>query len=319
MSGVIDTLEVETSLTQGGTAVAKTGDAPTAHAASHSPTSLVDPLATAPPANQAPDSTAATGTSTSFARADHIHNIPTAAATTLDATSTNTQGAAATFTRADHTHALTTGAPSTQNATNTNTTGSSASLARADHLHTITTAAASTQTPDQTNATGTSASFARADHIHTIATAAASSLTTGSSSTKGSSTSFARADHTHAVTVTDSSVSAASGVTANSATDNLITGMTITPTSGRYKVLFISSCVNSGNGAQRTFVSIYFNGAQNTNSEVAIGVAGGAYGSVVAAALVSADGTHDIEARARVTAGTTTFAAMQLILIRLGN
>ena len=98
-------------------------------------------------------------------RADHIHNIPTAAPiTTLSATTTNSQGSASTFSQSDHSHAITTGTPSTQNADQTNAPGVSANLARADHIHNIPTAVPSSI--GSANSQGVSTLFVKADHVH---------------------------------------------------------------------------------------------------------------------------------------------------------
>lgn len=266
-----------------------------------------------------PDNAASAGSTNRLADAGHQHAIATAAASGQTPNQVNAKGVSTSFARADHVHNIPTGTPSTLNATNANTQGTAAAFAQQDHLHAITTGAPSTQTPDQANATGTSASLARADHVHTIATAAASSLTTASTNTQGASTSFARADHTHAITVSNQSVNAAAGATSAALTDTLITGMTLTPTAGTYMAYFVTSSVNSANGTQRTFISLYFNGVQVNNSEVAVGGSGGAYIPSTNIGIIAANGTNAIEARARVAGGTTTFYEMQLILIRLGN
>lgn len=306
-------------------------------------------LSTGVVSTQTPDQTNAAGTSPNLARADHAHNIPTAAATGLNASSTNTQGVATTFVRSDHTHAIASGAASTQTPDQANGAGISTNFARADHTHNIPTGTPSALSPNTGNsqgaasafarqdhihnvptaapanqtiaaaaADGTAATFSRADHIHTFSTAAAVSLSTSSANTQGSSTSFARADHTHAVSVTNQQVTAAAGTTSVGTSDTLITGMALTPSAGTYWVVFTSSCVNSANGAQRTFASIYFNGAQQTNSEIAIGSSGGGYAPVTLQSIVTADGVNPIQIRARVAGGTTTWYQMTMQLIKLG-
>lgn len=122
---------------------------------------------TAPPLNVS-KSTALAGTSAEVSRADHKHDINTAAAVTISATSTNLEG-------------------------------SSTSLARADHTHNILTAAVVTQVPDQANAEGNAASFARSDHIHNIPSGVPVGLNANSSTSQGAAASFAISNHSHAI------------------------------------------------------------------------------------------------------------------------
>ena len=307
-------------------------------------------FSTAAASSLTPNLANAVGTSTSFARADHIHNVPTAAPANQTIAASASDGVAATFSRSDHLHTFSTAAPSSQTPDQANAVGTSTSFARADHVHNIPTAAASglnanststqgaaatfarsdhthaiasgtvsTQTPDQANAAGTSTNFARADHIHNIPTAVASSLTTASTSTQGAAATFARSDHTHAITINSVQVTAAAGTTTTGGTDTLVTGMTSTPAAGVYFVTFTSSVVNSANGAQRTFASLYFNGVQQTNSEIAIGTAGGAYSPVTLQDIITTNGTNAVEVRARVAGGTSTWYQMTLTLVRLSN
>jgi hypothetical protein len=111
-----------------------------------------------------PDSGNIDGVATSVARSDHQHNVPTAAAVTLDSTSTNAQGAASTFARSNHTHAVTSAAPIAQTPDNANAAGSAAGFAKADHVHNVPTGTPSTI--GTANAQGAAAAFARQDHVH---------------------------------------------------------------------------------------------------------------------------------------------------------
>ena len=224
MSGTVDSLSVENTM-QAGTVQSTAGTNLDSHVSRHNPGGS-DPIATSAPSNQTPDQTNAVGSATSLARADHVHNIPTASAVGLDVNSTNSQGSNASFARSNHTHAITSGAATTQTPDQTNAAGSAASFAKSDHTHNIPTASAvgldttstntqgsnssfarsnhthaiasgapSTQTPDQANAAGTSANFAKADHTHNIPTA--SPQNTGAANSQGSASSFARSDHVH--------------------------------------------------------------------------------------------------------------------------
>jgi hypothetical protein len=180
-----------------------------------------------------PDLILSAGTGAPLARADHVHNIPTAAPiTAISATATLGVGNAATFARSDHIHTISTAAPSTLVFDTAATVGVSASLARADHvhnivsaapsaaisatatagagvatsfsrsdhIHTISTAAAVAQVPDQVNAIGVSASMARADHVHNILTAAPiAAISATATAAVGTAASFARSDHVHTI------------------------------------------------------------------------------------------------------------------------
>lgn len=239
------------------------------------------------PSTQNPDQANAEGVGTSFARADHIHNIPTAAATGLNVNSTNTQGSGSNFARADHTHAIASGAPSTQN-------------------------------PDQANAAGSSANFAKADHIHNIPAAAPTGVATNSTNTKGISTSFALADHVHQVTVANQEATATADDTTMSTTDTLMNSMTITPVAGTYWIIWHGSILNSANGSERTWVSLYSGGSQVSATERSIGTAGGAYFPAMTGAVVTVNGSQAIELRWRVAGGTSTVHSRRLSMLRIG-
>lgn len=247
-------------------------------------------IATGVVSAQSPDQTSAEGTSDNLARADHVHNIPTAAAVGLSATTTNTQGNAATFARSNHTHAIATGA-------------------------------ASTQTPDQANATGSSANVARADHVHNIPTASATGISTSTANAQGAASTFARSDHTHKVDIANYEVSATAAATTGSGTDVLMTGMTITPVSGTYLVVF-SCFVNSSTDGAEITASIYVGGSRVTYTErdsTPRGVFGaGTDASVIATnCIASVNGSQAIEIRWRRTAGTATVNNRTMNLIKL--
>lgn len=148
-------------------------------------------------------------------------------------------------------------------------------------------------------------------------TAAAIAITTSSSNTEGTASSLARSDHTHNVTVTNYSVESTNTITSNSTTDVLIADMTLTPPSGTYLVMFSYSVLNSGNGAQRIWTSIYSGGTQKADSERITGIAGGSTASVTTQCIVTVNGSQAIEARWRAAAGTNTGYARNLTLLRL--
>jgi hypothetical protein len=204
------------------------------------------------------------------------------------------------------------------NATQVAAAGTTNKYADAGHIHTISTGAASTQNPDQANATGSSANLARADHVHQIPTAAASSISTSTTNTQGASTSFARADHTHAVSVTSQEATATADDTTTSATDALMNSMTLTPAAGTYWVLWHGSIVNSANGAERTWVSLYLGGSQVSATERSIGTAGGAYAPSMTGAVLTVNGSQAIELRWRVAGGTSTVHSRRLSILKIG-
>ena len=144
------------------------------------------------------------GTTANLARADHTHNIATAApVTSLSSVTTNATGSGSTttFAQSDHTHAILTGTPVAITPDQANNAGISANLAKADHIHNIPTASAITIQPNLSNADGVQPTFARSDHVHNIVTASAVTLTATTTNTAGSSstTTFAQSDHTHAI------------------------------------------------------------------------------------------------------------------------
>jgi hypothetical protein len=179
---------------------------------------------------------AVVGISTDAARADHKHDIATAASVSLTVGGANAEGSSTSLARADHTHAIAAGTPVSIGTANA--AGAATTFVRSDHvhahgnltggtLHSIATdvtagfmsaadkdklngvATGATNTPlaaaapaNVTKAAavvGVATAAARADHKHDIATAAASTLTVGGSNAEGSSTNLARADHTHAL------------------------------------------------------------------------------------------------------------------------
>jgi hypothetical protein len=151
----------------------------------------------APSGSLGGDTNNSKGVSTSFARADHLHDILTATPTQITAGSSTAEGSANGLARADHSHGISTAAPvGNIGATTTNSEGASASLARADHMHALTTNTPSTIVPAQANAIGTSNDLARADHIHNIPVGTPSTI--GITNAPGSAASFIRSDHVHA-------------------------------------------------------------------------------------------------------------------------
>ena len=143
-------------------------------------------------------SAAVVGLATDAARADHKHDITTAAATSVGAT--NAEGAATSLARSDHGHQVTdlviagqvagnilyfnganwSSAPATDASTPANVTksaalaGVAATLARIDHKHDITTAVA--VSVGSANSEGAASSLSRSDHVHDHGALAGGSL-----------------------------------------------------------------------------------------------------------------------------------------------
>lgn len=132
-------------------------------------------------------------------------------------------------------------------------------------------------------------------------------------------------NRTFAVSLTDSEVSANNTITTTSATDTLMTGMTITPAAGVYLVLFSCSLSRANDNASITS-SIYSNGTLEAGSErqVVANVSGGLSNpatttmSVTSFAVVTVNGSQAIEGRWRRSAGTATATYRHLKVIRIG-
>jgi len=107
-------------------------------------------------------------------------------------------GTAVTAARADHKHDVTTAAPGTIAVGDAATEGTATSLARSDHLHALTAPAAPADVTKAAASAGTATTVARADHKHDISTASPSAaLDIGDSAAEGTATSLARSDHQH--------------------------------------------------------------------------------------------------------------------------
>ena len=127
---------------------------------------------------QAVATSAVTGTSTAYARADHVHNISKATVTTAlgyTPPTTNTTYSAASTVKAIATAAV---------------TGTSTAYAREDHVHNITKATITTALGYTPPTADTNTTYSAATTVKAVATAAVT----------GTSTAYARADHVHNIT-----------------------------------------------------------------------------------------------------------------------
>lgn len=120
------------------------------------------PLTASAPVNVTKEA-AVVGVAASAARADHKHDISTAAGGSISVGATGAEGTATSLARSDHTHTLAAGTPVN-----------------------VTKAAAGA---------GTSGNFSRADHKHDISTAVPASI--GAANSEGTATNLARSDHVH--------------------------------------------------------------------------------------------------------------------------
>ncbi len=130
-------------------------------------------LTAAAPANVT-KAAAAVGVATTAARADHKHDITTAAPAAAGVAAASGEGVAASLARSDHTHQSNTAPANVTKAAAA--IGTSGEPARADHKHDITTGVP--VDVGTANAEGSAASLARSDHVHDLGAGIASPLHT---------------------------------------------------------------------------------------------------------------------------------------------
>lgn len=168
--------------------------------------------------------TAADGTSTNYARADHTHAGPgfgTATGTTSYGL-TAANGSATTVSRSDHTHgtpSLGTATPSAITVAGTGSAGSATAPSKEDHTHAGPGFAASTATTTYglTKADGSATTIARSDHTHGTPALSANAATNISATTaaNGTGTAPAKDDHVHGFTPSGFAISAFGSAAAN--------------------------------------------------------------------------------------------------------
>ncbi|MGH9811523.1 MAG: hypothetical protein ACRD4T_00155 [Candidatus Acidiferrales bacterium] len=130
--------------------------------------------------------------------ADTVEAIYGAAADIADVTkAAEAAGALNKAARADHKHDVSTAAPAAGAVAigNAAAEGTATSLARSDHVHAVTAPAAPADVTKAAASAGAATTFARADHKHDISTAVVA--TVGTANAEGSATSVARSDHVH--------------------------------------------------------------------------------------------------------------------------
>jgi hypothetical protein len=302
--------------------------------------SLVDPT------NVTAGDAAAVGVATTPSRSDHKHDVSTAAAGAIVVGASAAEGSASSLARSDHTHSLASPAAPADVTKDTASAGSSFNVARADHKHDVTTAApaatgvatasadgsattlarsdhahqSNTAPVDVTKAAaaiGTSGEPARADHKHDVSTAAAASVSTSTTNAEGAATTLARSDHTHAVSVGASQATAGTDATTASATDVLMTGMTLTPGAGDYFASF-SADADHSSPTDTVTISLYVNSVQVANSERAI-IPGALRSPLVLTYLLTGvAAAQAIEIKWRTSAATATVHKRALTLLKVG-
>lgn len=117
-------------------------------------------------------------------------------------------------------------------------------------------------------------------------------------------------------------VGATAGVAITSATDVLVTGMTITPPAGVYTVVFTGTGTFSNSNTTQN-VSIYAGGVQLASSDKQVGSSsaglGATQGSLVGTnGTVTVNGSQAIETRARRSANTFTIGTRTMTITRVG-
>jgi len=127
-------------------------------------------------------------------------------------------------------------------------------------------------------------------------------------------------------TITNTSVTATASTTSTSASDVLISGMTITPAAGTYFVSFSAVFTNTGTDGNVS-VSLYSGGAINSHSERTFTPqfgAGGLGGTpsieipVHTQAIITVNGSQAIETRWRRSTGTMGTTTRSMTIIKVG-
>lgn len=143
----------------------------------------------------------AAGASTTVARGDHKHAVPTAAPGTSAVGDAAAAGTLTSLARSDHRHAregFSATAPPGATAGGVSAVGTGTSPARSDHTHGLTAAAAGGSAVADVAAEGTAATVARSDHRHgREAFGSPTAATVGQGSTAGTATTLPRSDHSH--------------------------------------------------------------------------------------------------------------------------
>lgn len=113
-------------------------------------------------------------------------------------------------------------------------------------------------------------------------------------------------------------VSSTSGMSIASTTDVLITGMTITPPAGTYRVHFDAAVSATTNNSTLGF-AVYAGGTINTDSNKSFQFSpANAIQYIGTTGTVTVDGTQAIEIRGRRSAGTTTVRVRTMHILRVG-
>jgi hypothetical protein len=152
-----------------------------------------------------------------------------------------------------------------------------------------------------------------------LPTEAAVTVSTSTTNTEGNADSFARSNHTHKVEITSSTVKASASTSTTSTVAVLLSGMSVTPAAGTYKIMAHASATLSVNTTM--FFSLFVGGAIVTDSE---GARVRANNNVATQRMdwnyfddIVVNGSQAIEIRWRTTTGTATAFDRQLSILKV--
>lgn len=105
----------------------------------------------------------------------------------------------------------------------------------------------------------------------------------------------------------------------SSSTDVIITGLTVTPVSGRYGLWFSGDVTVSANNAIGQCVAFIDGVSVEATRRDLQGVGSNFKSSIATLAEVSVDGTEAVDIRVNISSGSLTVTGRRLLLIRLGS
>lgn len=171
-------------------------------------------VATAAPGRVAVGDKAAEGSASSLARSDHKHELSAPEAPVAVTRGEASAGTSETVARSDHKHDVSTGVPGAIKLGDSSKEGVASTLARSDHVHAFVAPIPPTSVTKSPANTGVSPAAARCDHKHDVVTAAPPKGI-GAANSEGTSSSLARADHDHTLRTTTGPTDLALGAIAD--------------------------------------------------------------------------------------------------------
>lgn len=119
--------------------------------------------------------------------------------------------------------------------------------------------------------------------------------------------------------ITSFSIGSSTTFTTTSATDVLVTGMSVTPDTGRYGLWFSADTEIAQNNKLAEVV-IYINGSVvERTRRVVQGVSSNFKSALITIAEVSVNGSEQLDVRVNISGGSLDVNQRRLLLIRLGN